>query len=137
MTEWGAELEPVMKQLGRWGARSPAHRPDLKLSVASCVLSLRTNFDPAAAGDLSGEYELRFGEEVFCARVRRGVLDVDHRAAERPSAVIEGRPEALASVIYGGRDLAEASAAGDLVVAGDTEAARRFLGLFPLPAPAS
>ena len=126
-----------MRQFGRWGARSPAHRPDLPLSVASFVLSLRTNFEPDAAGGMDAEYELALGDDRFRAQVRGGGFDVCHGAAERPDAVIEGRPEAFASVIYGGRDLADAVSAGDLAVEGDRAAAGRFLGLFPLPAKAT
>ena len=136
LTEWGGELEPVIRQFGRWGARSPAHRPDLHLSVASWVLSLRTNFDTRAAAGMSAEYQLRLGEDCFRARVEDGLLDVDRGTAERPVAVIQGDPEALASVIYGGRDLDEAISTGNLVVEGDKESARRFLQLFPLPTPA-
>jgi DNA-binding HxlR family transcriptional regulator len=136
VTEWGAELEPVMRQFGRWGARSPAHRPDLHLSVASFVLSLRTNFDAGMAGSLTAEYELRVGDDRFRARVGDGLFEIEHGAAEQPAAVLEGRPEAFAGVIYGGRNLAEAVSAGDVSIAGDQASASRFLGLFPLPAAA-
>ena len=136
VTEWGAELEPVMRQLGRWGARSPSHRPDLPLSVASFVLSLRTNFDGTAAAGMKAAYELHVGDGRFRAQVGDGVFAIDHGEAERPDAVIGGRPEAFAAVIYGGRDLADAVTAGDLIVEGDQGSARRFLGLFPLPTPA-
>lgn len=136
VTEWGAELEPIMRQIGRWGARSPAHRPDLPLSVASFVLSLRTNFESGTAARLNAEYQLRVGGHPFRARVGDREFEVEHGAAERPAATIEGRPEAFAGVIYGGRKLSEAIAAGDLTVEGDQESASGFLGLFPLPAPA-
>ena len=46
-------------------------------------------------------------------------------------------PEALAGLIYIGIDPAEAIAAGDLSIEGDEVAARRFLGLFTLPVPAT
>ena len=136
VSDWGAELEPVMRQLGRWGARSPGHRPDLPLSVTSWVLSLRTNFDASAAAGITAEYEFHLGENYFWARVEDGMFDIERGQAERPDAVIEGNPEALASVIYGGRDLGDAIRAGDLGVSGDEGSAKRFLQLFPLPAPA-
>jgi DNA-binding HxlR family transcriptional regulator len=136
VTEWGGELEPIMRQIGRWGARSPSPRPDLPLSIVSFVLSLRTNFDPGAASGQDAEYELRLGDDHFRARLVDGAFEIDHGTAERPDAVIEGRPEAFASVVYGGRRLADAVAAGDLLVAGDRHSADRFLGLFRLPAPA-
>jgi DNA-binding HxlR family transcriptional regulator len=54
LTDWGRELEPILRQLGRWGARSPAYRPDKQLSVTSFVLSLRTNVDPDEARKVNG-----------------------------------------------------------------------------------
>jgi hypothetical protein len=36
--------------------------------------------------------------------------------------------------LWHGRKLGEARRSGDLRIAGDEEAAKRFLGLFPLPA---
>ena len=138
LTEWGTELEPIMRQLGRWGARSPSRRPELPLSVVSFVLSLRTNFDARAAGPLTAEYELRVGDDHrFRARVSDGAFQIDNGPAENPEAVIAGSPEALAGLIYIGIDPAEAIAAGDLSIEGDEAAARRFLGLFTLPVPAT
>lgn len=133
LTEWGSELEPIMCRLGRWGARSPAHRPDLQLSVASFVLSLRTNFDIGAARGLTADYELRLGENRFHAHLSDGRFRIEPGTLAHPAAVIAGGPEALAGVIYGGRDLDEAIAAGDVAVEGDGDQVRRFFGLFPLP----
>src|ERR671915_192738 len=59
LTEWGEELEPVVISLGRWSARSPSRPRDAGLGVDSLVLSLRTMFDPLAAGKLAATYELR------------------------------------------------------------------------------
>ena len=42
----------------------------------------------------------------------------------------------MAALIYGGRPLADAEAAGDLVVQGDRAAVERLAPLFPLPAKA-
>src|SRR5687767_14711475 len=56
LTEWGAELEPVILQLGRWGARSPFMKPDLPMSVDSLALSLRAMFDPGAANGFKPSY---------------------------------------------------------------------------------
>jgi DNA-binding HxlR family transcriptional regulator len=136
LTEWGRELEPIMRQLGRWGARSPAHRPDLHLSVASFVLSLRTNFDPEAARHLGGEFELRLDEEVLHAQIGDGRFRIDPGSAARPAAVITSTPHALALVIYAGRDLGEAVSEGEIRVEGDQAAGERFLRSFTLPEPA-
>jgi DNA-binding HxlR family transcriptional regulator len=137
LTDWGTELEPIIRQLGRWGARSPAHQRDAHLSVTSLVLSLRTNFDPRVAVGFTADYELRLGEDQFHAQVVDGALQISHGTAEQPAAVFQGDPVALATVILGGRDLAEARRAGDVTAEGDEVSIERFIALFSLPEPAA
>src|SRR5919112_5493945 len=50
LTEWGAELEPVLVALGRWGARAPIDAECVGMSVDSHVVSLATLFDGERAG---------------------------------------------------------------------------------------
>src|SRR5664280_1139550 len=70
LTDWGQELEPVIRQLGRWGARSPTRRRDAHLSAAGLVLSLRTNYQPDGSDGFAATIELRLGEDRFTATVR-------------------------------------------------------------------
>ena len=136
LTEWGAELEPVIVRLGRWGARSPSKPRDAALGVDSLVLSFRTMFDPRAAEGLRASYELRFGEDRFRAVVDDGRFEISRGSADRPDAIIETDSDTLAALVYAGRPVAEAVESGDLKVEGDRSAVERFLGLFPLPEPA-
>jgi DNA-binding HxlR family transcriptional regulator len=135
LTDWGRDLEPVLCQLGRWAARSPLHDRTAHLSASSLVLSLRTNFDGAAAAGADLEVELHLLDETFVARVGDDRLTVERGVAERPAATLAAAPPVLASVIYGGRSLADAVASGDVTITGDERAARRFLGSFVLPEP--
>lgn len=137
LSEWGRELETVMMELGRWGARSPAKPPDAALSVTSLILSFRTMFDAAAAEGFAARYELRFGEDRFHADVADGCIDIERGAAREPDAVIESDPDTLAALVYGGGDLTEALRSGKLRHQGDKAALKRFLKLFSLPAPAT
>jgi len=137
LTEWGEELEPVITQLGRWGARSPSMPRDAALGVDSLILSLRTMFDPRAADDLKASYELRLDENVFRAVVTEGRFEIVRGVAERPEATIESDSATLATLVYEGRDLGEALRSGDVKVEGDETAVTRFLTLFPLPEPAA
>jgi DNA-binding HxlR family transcriptional regulator len=137
LTDWGMELEPVIIRLGRWGARSPSRPRDAALGVDSLILSFRTMFDPHAAHGLKASYELRLGEDVFRAVVADGQFEVARGDAERPDATIETDGATLAALVYDGRELAEAVRSGDVKIEGDEEAVERFLGLFPLPEPAS
>lgn len=134
LTPYGADLEPIITVLGRWGARSPGHRPDLPLSVTSFVLSLRTNVDPARTAGLTASYGLRVDRTDLHVQVVDGAFTVTPGVAPGPEATLSAAPEVLAGLIYGGRPLAEAVSAGDVVVTGDERAAERFLGLFTLPA---
>ena len=137
LTEWGEELEPVIFSLGRWGARSVLRAQDGGMSVDALVLSFRTMFDPRAADGLSATYELRLAEQTFRAVVADGRFDIARGVAERPDAVVDTNPATLAALVYGGRPLEEALDSGDVRIEGDGPAVERFLGLFPLPDPAT
>jgi DNA-binding HxlR family transcriptional regulator len=137
LTDWGAELEPVVLGLGRWGSRSP-FPPDADVfGPDSAMLALKTLFAPSRADGLDARYELRLGEHTFAARVSGGALQLARSdAVERPAAVLTTTPGALAAVLWHGRPLAAAEAAGEATIEGDRTALGRFLDLFPLPEPA-
>jgi alkyl sulfatase BDS1-like metallo-beta-lactamase superfamily hydrolase len=136
LTEWGEELEPVIIQLGRWGARSPSKPQDAPLGVDSLILSFRTMFDPDAADGFDASYELRLGEDRFRAVVEEGRFEIVRGNVDRPEAVIKTDPSTLAALVYEGRSLDEALRSGDAEFSGDLQAIERFLGLFSLPEPA-
>ena len=136
LTEWGKELEPVLVQLGRWGARSPSKPYDADLGVDSLILSFRTMFDSRCAEGLSATYELRFGEDVFRAVVEEGSLEIVRGNADHPDAIVEADSNTLAGLVYGPVALEEAVKSGEIKIEGDESAVERFLTLFPLPEPA-
>src|SRR5712692_2192414 len=76
LTEWGLQLDPVIKALGRWAARSP-FKPEAGLNVDSLILSFQTMFDPHAAEGFSANIELRIGEDRFHATIARGQMELD------------------------------------------------------------
>jgi len=133
LTDLGKELEPVIIELGRWGARSPSLPRDAELSVDSLILSFRTMFDPRAADGLTASYELRFGEHRFHAEVADNQIALVRGSAHRPDATIETDPNTLAALVYDGRALAVALRSGQLKYEGDKSAVKRFLTLFSLP----
>src|ERR687890_2612352 len=105
LTDWGEELEPVITQLGRWGARSPSRPRDAALGVDSLILSFRTMFDPRAAEGLRATYELHLDEDVFRVAVSDGRFEIARGEAERPEATIETDSVTLATLVYEGQPL--------------------------------
>jgi DNA-binding HxlR family transcriptional regulator len=137
LTDWGADLEPVVTHLGRWGSRSGSLNPAADSSIDSLVLSLRALFDPRAAQGFSATIGLRLGDNEFSVVIADGRLRVARGEAEHPTATLGTDRPTLAALLYGGRALDDALRAGAATVGGKTAVITRFLSLFPLPAPAS
>ncbi len=135
LTEWGRELEPVVTQLGAWGARSPVPPEHKEIGADSIVLALRSLFDREAAGDLKATYELRLDGEPFAVKVIDGELDLARGEASEPVVAIDTEPANLAALLTGQLPLAQALASGAARVKGSSKEARCFLGLFPMPEP--
>jgi DNA-binding HxlR family transcriptional regulator len=136
LTEWGRELEPVVTQLGAWGARSPIPPNSQEIGPDSIVLALGSLFDAEAAGDLSADYNLQVGEEHFWVEIANGSVELDRGTADAPEVSL-AFPDAptTAAVLTGQLDFEQALASGALRVDGSKRAAKRFLRLFPMPEP--
>lgn len=126
-TEWGLEAAPVLRALGRWAVRSPAHDPGRFVSAVSIMMSMQTMFDPALAGDYDATACFRLGETAYVAQVREGRIHVRRSAHETCDFTVTGSPEQVAGVLYGGAPIDAMRIDGDLALA------RRFVTLFPLP----
>lgn len=133
LTPWGKELEPVLQQLGRWGAQSPYQIP-APISLATLITAQRTMFSAQAAAGIEGTLALHFGRERFTARIIGGTLDITPGTGTA-DATLSGDVATLGSVIFGGHPTGEAEAAGLLTVEGDRTFAERYVTLFPLPTP--
>ena len=90
LTEWGADLEPVITRLGAWGARSPAPPASTQIGADSIVLALGSLFDPERAGDLETVCELHADGQRFTATVAGGEIELARGAAEAPALMLEG-----------------------------------------------
>jgi DNA-binding HxlR family transcriptional regulator len=137
LTEWGAELEPIVLGLQRWGARSPAFAHDVPVGADAAMLALKNTFDPAAAGDVEIQAEVRFPTGTFRAHVAGGAFEVVRGLALRPDITLEADPPVLEGLVFGGLDMATAERQGRLRVDGDRELAARFLRLFAVPTDAA
>jgi DNA-binding HxlR family transcriptional regulator len=130
LTDWGAELEPILLGLQRWGSASPTLPPDVPVGCDAAMLALKNAFDAAADGDLDTVIEVRFGAGTFAVDVAGGAIDIRRGVANDPRAVVETDPSTLEEVVFGLRSRADAEARGDLTVTGDDAAFDRFLTSF-------
>ena len=138
LTEWGAELAPVLVALGRWGSRTPLGDQAPPLGIDAAIVALETTFDPEAAGWVDAVYELTLADQVFTLEVAAGRLEVTRGhspAGVTPVAAIETDTATLAAVVWHGHPLERAVRDGALQVEGDREAAADFVGLFAPPMP--
>jgi DNA-binding HxlR family transcriptional regulator len=133
LTEWGAELEPLVTQLARWSSRSPGMWRDAAIGVDSLVLSLRALFDPDAATGFAATVGLRLGEHEFRVRIEAGELTVRRAGLDDCDVTLDTDGPTLSALLRQQRTIEDADATGGLRLSGDTAVARRFLGLFPLP----
>jgi DNA-binding HxlR family transcriptional regulator len=131
LTEWGLGLEPVLQALGRWGIQSPAMPHGASVTTDTMILALRAMFDADAARRAELTLELRFGTDRFCAGTAGGELRLERGSAKNPDAVVSTDANTLAQIVFYGRSLNEAIAAGDVRVEGDRRSLERFLALFP------
>ncbi len=135
LTEWGRELEPTLRSLGRWAARSPYFPDTGHFSPSSLAMNLETMFLPDKAAGLDLEVTLRFGDETFWLRIAEGALQLERGEADDPDAVIDTDPMTFIGVLYQGAELGAAEAAGALHIEGDREAVIKLPQLFELPDP--
>jgi DNA-binding HxlR family transcriptional regulator len=126
-TEWTLEASPILCELGRWASRSPSHDPSQPVSAVAILLSMRTNFEPAKAGDLACTIAFRFGPSAYFVTVADGMIAVEAGEPANADATITCHPDQLKPVLYGDGSVA------DLQVAGNVDVARRYFGLFSLP----
>ena len=133
LTEWGAELEPVLLGLQRWGAGSPTFAADVPVGCDAAMLALKNAFDPDVARGVRLVAEVRFPLGTFRVAVADGHIDIARGPADHPDVVLETDPPTLEHLAFGGLDLAVAEARGLAAVGGDRSLAARMLELFPVP----
>lgn len=133
LTDWGAELEPIVIALGRWASRSASLRHDAPIGADSLVLSLRALFDPRAADGFAATIAIRLGEDDFCVRIADIQLQITRGQHGVPDTTFDTDTSTLTALLRGDLRLTEARRSGDLKLDGDVATAKRFLALFSIP----
>lgn len=128
LTEWGAELEPILMALQRWGAGSPSFSPESPVGCDAAMLALKNFFNPDAARGLHLVAEIRFAGGAFRLSVDDGTIDIARGAARQADVVLDTDPATLEELVFTGLTVEEARRAGKLSVEGDAVGLLRLFG---------
>ncbi|MGH9117203.1 MAG: winged helix-turn-helix transcriptional regulator [Acidimicrobiales bacterium] len=133
LTEWGAELEPILMGLQRWGAGSPSFPHDVAVGCDAAMLALKNGFSPGAAAGFRAVVEVRFDAGTFGVIVDDPSIAINRGSADHPDASVATDPGTLEEIAFGPRSIVSAERSGALHVEGDRRVVERFFALFPLP----
>jgi putative sterol carrier protein len=135
LTGSGAELEPIVRAIGRWGGRFMDKRgPGQQLSLGAYFVAIREWFRPERATGLREAYEFRVDGRVFEVRVDEGTCATSEGSASGAVAVFGMSLETLDQLFRGEVAADRAIADGRVKVDGDREALARFQAVFQSPA---
>jgi DNA-binding HxlR family transcriptional regulator len=127
LTEWGAELTPVLDALGQWalrGVRPPSHTATL--SPTSILLHLRDSVRPDRRRRWPTiHFELDDG--LWTARVEEGTLQVRFGEHGPADLVVRTDPWTLNTLLDDPSEFDAAISSGRLAVHGDGNVLRRLL----------
>jgi DNA-binding HxlR family transcriptional regulator len=127
LTDWGAQLDPIVVALGRWGTDAP-EPPVGHVGADSAMIKLRSLFRPQPQRPWTATYEIRLGRYRFTTRVSDGQLTGIRRGEPhgRPDTIIDTDPDTLNRVLADGQALTKAADDGLLTITGDNQAAQRL-----------
>lgn len=135
LTPWGADLEPIVLSLAKWGSRSPSMRLDAPIGVDSLLLSLEALFDARAAAGFTATLALRLGDDHFRVIVTEGRIDLSRGAPEQADATLDTDLPTLLTLLRTNQPLDNLLANGAAQLDGDHSVVERWRQLFPLPQP--
>ncbi|WP_020670834.1 winged helix-turn-helix transcriptional regulator [Amycolatopsis nigrescens] len=128
LTEYGAELDQIVLQLGLWGARSLGDPgPEDVFTLDSAILSLYTTFRPEAALGVHVNYELHYGDMIVHALVDDGALKAAEGSYPDADIRIEPKGPVIKKLMTGEISATEAIAGEQVRIEGPAE----YLHLFP------
>ncbi len=127
LTALGAALEPVVVELGRWGANfmDAPRRGDIT-NMGWGLLSLKRRY----RGGVNAVVDFRIGERRFELVFEAAYLHVKEREAVRPQLVVAGPLEAFQAWLFKGVEGSRLQRDGKLTVDGDAATWRAVQGAF-------
>lgn len=130
LTERGRQLEPVLRELGRFGSAEAMPAGELVFSPDAAAIALLTMFDPQRAGDLRTNCLLTLDGEAFTVAIDGGRLDLRRGGNDAPAATLATTPAVLAALLWHGRALDDAVRTGDAEFDGDVELLESVFDVF-------
>lgn len=125
LTPRGHELEPVIRELARWGRPLLRESTGDYLPGSALVLGIETTFHPEAAAGLDETYVIEVDGRAVTIQVHDGSVDVTPgRIAERPAVSVVTDRRGFIDLARGGAHTAR--------VEGDTAALDRLRKIFRL-----
>ncbi|HYB86902.1 MAG TPA: hypothetical protein VEC76_08640, partial [Streptosporangiaceae bacterium] len=134
LTEAGAQLQPVLDAIGRWGVRympEPAERDEFRGHWFAFPVSFFLRDRDPDGPEVS--IELRTASDPVVIEVSGGSARLRPGPAAAPDLVLQGEPQLILALFGGGLTAAEAADRG-LEIIGDAGALHRVL---PEPVAAS
>jgi DNA-binding HxlR family transcriptional regulator len=135
LTEYGAELDQVVLQLGLWGARSLRPASDDLFTIDSAVLSMYSTFRAEFAVGVHVNFELHYNDElVVHALVDDGALKAAEGTHTDADIVIrQQEARAMHDLLTGQISAVDALRAGSVRIEGSAEHLDLFTRLFHIP----
>ncbi|TDV41024.1 winged helix-turn-helix transcriptional regulator [Actinophytocola oryzae] len=134
LTSYGQDLEPVLLDLGRWGARSLGDpSPGDMFTVDMAILAMRATFRPEHARGVHASFEVRFGPIAIGVRVDDGHLAVTE--GELPGADLIISSPVLKHLMAGELSPTDALWLGLADTEGDPVMLTTFVTIFHIPPP--
>ena len=113
LTPRGKELEPILMQLGNWGAPLLGSSPKSDSFCSHWMsLPIKHLLEDRTPDGPSVEIELRGGDELLTIETREGGVQVRPGSARHPNLVLTGAPRTILALLMGNLDWAAARAAG-------------------------
>jgi DNA-binding HxlR family transcriptional regulator len=117
LTEYGRELEPIMLQLGVWGAKTMAQTPGQLIRSEWLMVGLKAYFRPDAAKGVRATIGLKFADGAYAIRIAGRTLQVMPGLPENASLTLDTDGETLRDYLAGAQvPIAELSPEGDLML---------------------
>jgi DNA-binding HxlR family transcriptional regulator/putative sterol carrier protein len=137
LTDYGRELEPILLEVGKWGAKSmEAPTPEQELRSGWIGVAMRAFAAPDASAGIRASVELRLEHGVLHAVLDDGRVAVGAGPPENPTLTLEAENETLLALLSGLATPAELVGSGALRLQGDAEIAELLPAVFPFPAAA-